>query len=99
MTETKGAIRGRLRRCERHYGVRPSNRENKMFLRAIPVVALVTSLSACGGSSDGSAVNPVQPPTPAPTQSATVLETFSDGSGVLRQVQVKERLKNLPISA
>jgi hypothetical protein len=63
-----------------------------MFLRTIPVIALVTSLSACGGSSDGSAVNPVQPPTPAPTQSATVLETFSDGSGVLRQVQVNDGL-------
>jgi hypothetical protein len=65
-----------------------------MFLRAIPVIALVTSLSACGGSSDGSAVNPVPPPNPAPTptQSATVLETFSDGSGVLRQVQVNDGL-------
>jgi hypothetical protein len=58
-----------------------------MFLRAIPVIALVTSLSACGGSSDGSAVNPTQPPSPSvPADRATVLETFDDGSGVLRSV-------------
>jgi hypothetical protein len=52
-----------------------------MFLRAIPVVALVTSLSACGGSSDGSAVNPVPTPTPS---NAQVLKTFANGDGVAR---------------
>lgn len=61
-----------------------------MNLRSISALAVITALGACGGSSDGSAVNPVRPPVPAPVAAPepvpvpTVLKTFDDGSGVLR---------------
>lgn len=45
------------------------------MLYAIPSIGF---LAACGGSSDGSAINPTSPP-PAST---TTLKTYSDGSGV-----------------
>lgn len=48
-----------------------------MLVRRIPVIALVTSLSACVGGSDGSAVNPVEGP-----GIAKVLAFFDDGDGV-----------------
>jgi hypothetical protein len=48
---------------------------------------VITALGACGGSSDGSAVNParsVPEPVPVPVPDSKVLEEFTDGSGVVQ---------------
>ena len=60
--------------------------ETKMYLRSISALAVITALGACGGSSDGSAVNPVRPPVPVPVPVPvpTVLASFTDGSGVVQ---------------
>ena len=59
-----------------------------MYMRSISALAVITALGACGGSSDGSAVNPVRPPVPAPVPVPvpvpTVLASFTDGSGVVQ---------------
>jgi hypothetical protein len=53
-----------------------------METRRVSALALTILVSGCGGSSDGTAVNPTQPP----PDRAVVLETFADGSGVFRSV-------------
>ena len=53
--------------------------------KSISFLLVISALTACGGSSDGTAVSPTQPaPQPQPSASAAVLETFDDGSGVAR---------------
>jgi hypothetical protein len=58
-----------------------------MNTKLILIAPCLAMLAACGGSSDGSAANPVQSPpnTTAPTQvTESVLQTFGDGAGVAR---------------
>ena len=69
-----------------------------MISRVIPIVVLLTGLAACGGSSDGSSVNPVQPPA---LPNAEVLNTFENGSGVIRStltVDGQEQIANAIVS-
>lgn len=52
----------------------------KKLILAAPWLAM---LAACGGSSDGSATNPVQS-APSTTTDIVVLQTFGDGAGIAR---------------